>query len=410
MKDIPKISKEDYLDLVKTIKDAIDSNSVTGVELAALRFMDCGYEPDKPLEEKLREQDFSELQIFSLMQRYQRDITNEDITTLKVIEPSEYDGKPLPKISWTIKEMLPEGVAILSAPPKSHKSFFALQMAVAICTGTDFFGYETIKGDCIFFDLESNRNRPLNRLLGMYDTTDIKNLHLITSESCTHRLDNGFEEELVQLLIRYPNTKLVVIDVLQHIVSTGAREYSYFSDYNTIGKLNDIANRFRISILAVHHTRKMRDDSDDVCNVSGTSGITGAVTTIFMLSKDKRLDKKVRLLITGNDIKEINWVMHFDDKKLCWYCDGDAAAEELRVFNSRPEVRTVCHIMNNINEWSGSATDLSNEAVKLGFTTSSEDFGRFMKVSRNDFEKIGFKIDKVRRGDARIIQISRLVS
>lgn len=404
------MAEEQYLEFKEKLLSSVNNNEIGAIELAIVRFIDANYKPDMPIKEKLKEMGLTELQVHALLKLRQLDINEDVLDTLDVVEPSDYEDRPLPEISWTIKGMLPEGVSLLAAPPKFHKSFFAMQMAVSICSGTDFFGYETVKGDCIYFDLESNATRPLSRLRAMYSTTDIRGLHIVTGQSNVPRLGEGFEEALENLLLRYPNTRLVIVDVLQLISPSCGHDFSYAGDYNTIGLLNDIANRLRISILAVHHTRKMRDDNDAVNNVSGSIGITGAVTTIFMLSKDKRNDKNATLLITGNDIETIEWCMHFDDSQLRWCCDGEVAEVEMKAFLNHPVVKTILYLMKDYDEWTGSATELSEAAKTLGYDITPEDFGRYINGSNANFIKVGFTVSKQRRNDARMISIRHSVS
>ena len=129
-------------------------------------------------------------------------------------------------------------------------------MSVAVCNGFDFLGFGTVKGDVIYFDLESSKRRPLNRILDMYSTLDISGLHLVTADSNVRRLFNGFEEDLQNLLFTYPNTRLVIIDVFQRILPVISKDNLYSSDYTNINGLNAIASKYAISILIIHHTRK----------------------------------------------------------------------------------------------------------------------------------------------------------
>jgi len=407
MEQNQSLTPEQYQELKNALVAAVHDNSIGGVEMSIIRYINAFYKPDKSLEEKLIEMGFDELQTFALMQRFNMDINDYELHTVEVVNPSDYEGKPLPEIKWIINNMLSEGVSILAAPPKYHKSFLAMQLAVAVCNGTDFFGYPTNRGDVIYLDLESNKHRPLNRLKHMYDTTDINGLHIVTASSNIRRLDHGFDEDLTNLLIRYPNTKLVIVDILQNIVPQVTREYSYSSDYNTISLLNDLACRFRISIFAVHHTRKMRDDDDHINNISGSTGLTGAVSTIFIIAQDKRGADCASLLINGNDIEDISLSMHFDKEKLMWICDGDTATVMLDLFKEKVEAQTILNLMKSKSSWTGNATDLSVAAADLGYSISPEDFGRFIKFSTNEFNQLGYNISKVRRGDARTISISR---
>ena len=49
----------------------------------------------------------------------------------------------LPPQKWAIKNILPEGLTILAGSPKTGKSYFVLQIALAISTGGEVFGKHT---------------------------------------------------------------------------------------------------------------------------------------------------------------------------------------------------------------------------------------------------------------------------
>ena len=53
--------------------------------------------------------------------------------------------------------------------------------------------------------------------------------------------------------------------------------------------LKQLADRFGIAILVVHHTRKEKTD-DPFDRVSGSQGIAGTVDTLLVLTRDSRMD------------------------------------------------------------------------------------------------------------------------
>jgi len=396
--------------IIALLKENVNQDDYTGLTMSCIKYLDAFYLPDIPLDNKLEDLGYTKLQIASLIKRYSMSLTNEELETIPVIEPSAYENVELPKTQWAVTNMIPEGVSILAAPPKYHKSFFALQLGVSVCSGTSFLGYETVPGDCIYFDLESNKRRPLNRLKDMYNTLEIKGLHIITAQSGTRRLDEGFEEDLDNLLLRYPNTRLVIIDVLQYITPAKAKDNVYSSDYDTINRLNAIASYYRISILVVHHTRKMRDEEDPINNITGSTGLTGAVSTILQITQDRRVDKSATLFVTGNDIESRELIIHFDENELKWHCDGDAATIAQKAFAGRPEVQTISHLMKSTDIWTGSASELSSVAAELGYGISPELFGRFLSVSITELHTVGYEITKKRNEEQRLITISRYIS
>lgn len=402
---------ETYSQCKVFLTDAIRRNTLDFSIFGHLKFIDAYYKPDIPLEEKLSGMGFTKLQTHALITLYTMQIRNNNakLSTIPFINPSDYEGKELPSVEWAVENMIPDGVSILAAPPKYHKSFFALQLAVSVCNGMDFLGFNTIKGDCIYFDLESNPGRPLNRLKDMYDTLDIEGLHIVTAQSEVKRLESGFEEDLEMLLVRFPNTKLVIIDVLQYVTPIRAKDNIYSSDYDTISMLNNIAAKYKISILAVHHTRKMRDDSDPINNITGTTGLTGAVSSIIEIIQESRTSSSALLLLTGNDIETQELAIHFDTKTLKWICDGDAAEIAFKKFINRAESQSIIQLMDGRDSWTGSAADLSEFASDLNYEISAADFGRYIKLYKTEIQKMGFDIKQHRTSTIRTILLTHHV-
>lgn len=92
---------------------------------------------------------------------------SEDFKTFEVIttadtppEPQPLDlvelsSKQWPPTTWAVADMLPHGhVTLLSANGGVGKSTVALQMAVAVATGTEFLGQESTQGRVLVFSAE----------------------------------------------------------------------------------------------------------------------------------------------------------------------------------------------------------------------------------------------------------------
>lgn len=110
-------------------------------------------------------------------------------------------------IDWLVDKILPVGLSILGAPSKYYKSYMALGLCVAICQGAKFLGFDCTKHDCLYFDLESTKRRPKNRLDQIVGTGTKKpdNLHIITGDQSPGRIGEGFEEQVEYQLQKYPN-------------------------------------------------------------------------------------------------------------------------------------------------------------------------------------------------------------
>ena len=91
----------------------------------------------------------------------------------------------------------------------------------------------------------------------------------------------------------------------------------YASDYRDIGVLKALADKYRIAILLVHHLRKMNDD-DPMNMISGTTGLSGATDSNFVLRKSKRRENTATLYCTGRDIPYRELALEFDGEDHVW--------------------------------------------------------------------------------------------
>jgi len=96
---------------------------------------------------------------------------------------------------------------------------------------------------------------------------------------------------------------------------------TYQDDYNTAGQLKRLADDFGISVIVLHHLRKMRDEEDPLNEVSGTTGLTGAADTIITLRRARgKVDGILR--VTGRDVDEQEIALNFHEG--VWTSVGDA--------------------------------------------------------------------------------------
>ena len=86
------------------------------------------------------------------------------VPKLNPISAVDLNALDIPEIRWIAKELLPEGVALLSAPPKSYKSFMMLDLCVEVCRGGTFMNHQCNKSHVLYLDLESGKRRPRDRL------------------------------------------------------------------------------------------------------------------------------------------------------------------------------------------------------------------------------------------------------
>jgi len=192
-------------------------------------------------------------------------------------------------LQFAIDKILPHGIFVFAGSPKIGKSWLTLDMCQAISTGGKLWDFATTKGDTLYLALEDKYSRLQGRLTQMKaDSLDISRLHLTTA---SFGLQNGLLEQVHNFIAAYPATNFIAIDTLERIRDGGKDRDIYSCDYNDMSKLREITDKHKLTLLLVHHTRKMYDP-DPLNTVSGSTGLIGAVDGAFVLMKDKRTGTK----------------------------------------------------------------------------------------------------------------------
>lgn len=254
-------------------------------------------------------------------------------TGLKTITAAELKRKQFPAIKWAMPGLLPEGLTILAGRPKRGKSWMGLGIALAVASGGFALGKLKVEpGEALYLALEDNERRLQNRLavLQSQDPEISPRLHLVTDFP---PLQMGGMQDLLDWLDTHPAIRLVVIDTLGRILPSGKRNNNQFTDdYQFIGKLQKFAIDRAFALLIIHHIRKESADYA-LDRVAGTTGITGAADSVWVLDTGKG-DASAILHATGRDIEEQELALNFEHG--LWTLLGKA--EEVTISDERREI------------------------------------------------------------------------
>lgn len=260
----------------------------------------------------------------------------------------------LPPIRFVISHLLPQGLHVLAGAPKVGKSWLSLWLCLQVAKGKPAWEFPTTQGDVLYLCLEDSYSRIQNRLL---DITDDAPPNLFFS-TMSEKLHNGLEQQIERFLTSHPDTALIVIDTLQRIRGGVNDANPYASDYRDLGILKELADKHRIAILLIHHLRKMNDD-DPMNMISGTTGISGATDTNFVLRKSKRSSNSATLYCTGRDIEYRELLLEFDSAEHVWKLREDSVEQP-----SQPQDELVFFLSEFLNQrkcFTGTATELAEE-------------------------------------------------
>ena len=221
-------------------------------------------------------------------------------------------SQPLTPLNFVVDTLLSQGLHILAGSPKVGKSWLALWLAVTVAKGEAVWGMGVNQGTTLYLCLEDSTLRIQNRLFEITEDAPAS-VHFTTNSDT---LGKGLEEQLRAFLSEHPDTVLVIIDTLQMIRGTGY-DNTYANDYRDLSALKRIADAHGIAILLIHHLRK--ELADDVFSrISGTTAISGATDSNFVLRKSKRRENTATLYCTGRDIPYRELALEFDGEDHGW--------------------------------------------------------------------------------------------
>jgi RecA-family ATPase len=252
-------------------------------------------------------------------------------------------GNEYPEEISRIDGLLPySGVALLCGPCKSGKSYFVGLMFHCITTKSDFLGKTTNEGcPCLYLALEDSERRLKNRFKKMkIEPLD----ELLISTKWTY--DQKGIDNIKKFLEMCPSVKVIGIDTYGKFCQ-GRMEGSFQTDYDFMGQIKDISEKYNILIVFIHHTRKMPDENDIFNTISGSIGIQ-AVADVILLLQRNRNSTNAKLHITSRDFPEKVYDLVFDEN-CCWQM-----VDEAKNHASTPERQRILDILSDIDELSPS--------------------------------------------------------
>lgn len=309
-----------------------------------------------------------------------------------------YDTVYSPKAPL-IDGLLYGGTYLFVGAPKVGKSFAMAQIGYHISCGKDLWGKKVRQGTVLYLALEDNYQRLQARLYKMFGVNSNDNFHFTT---VAHNIGTGLERQLEKFVNEHSNVALIIIDTLQKVREAGSDKFSYANDYQIVTNLKRFADRFNLCILLVHHTRKqVADDSFDT--ISGTNGLLGAADGAFILQKEKRINNKATLNITGRDQQDQCLHLEFNPDNCIW----ELVEEETELYSEPKDelLEKISTLLSeNKPEWIGTATSMIE---KLELDLQPNMLTRKLNVSVSRLlNEYGIRYESSRTHDGRQIKLS----
>lgn len=264
---------------------------------------------------------------------------------------------PLEQLKFIVDGLIPQGLHILAGSPKIGKSWLSLWICLQVAKGEKVWGFETLKSEVLYLCLEDSFARIQSRLFEITDEAP-SNLHFaIMSDT----IGNGLEMQIENFIKDHKETRLIVIDTLQKVRSNATANVNpYAADYDDINAIKQLADKYKIAIVLVHHLRKT-GDSDPLNMISGTSGIAGSADTNFVLQKEKRIENRAMLICTGRDIEQRELMLEFNKKTFLW-----ELLEPIEIERSQVDelIILLSDFIKSVGIFTGTATELV-ESLKI---------------------------------------------
>jgi RecA-family ATPase len=271
---------------------------------------------------------------------------------LETFTARELQQMYIPPTQWICEGLIPRpGLGLLAGAPKAGKSWLVADLCAMVAEGRSFLGFKTNKTRALYISLEDSKGRMKSRIQkqsGGIDASD--NVDLCTSCGTT---STGLYDELETYIVEHPDAGLICIDVFQKIrsASGGSSTNAYQMDYNEVGRLKQFADNHNITLLLVHHLRKMKDDDDPFNQIAGSNGIFGTSDFAFVLQKEKRGDNTAMFHVTGRDIVENTYTLSFSRDLCIWLNQGNAdeiaRKRAQQEYEESPIVQTIKHIIKD---------------------------------------------------------------
>ena len=216
-----------------------------------------------------------------------------------------------PPIKWVVPGYIAPGLTILAGSPKMGKSWLILGIACALGVGGCVFSEVWVDPtEVLYLALEDTERRLKERLLRM-QAQPSELIHLRV------RWPSGQKalETLDYWMMAHPKTRAVFVDTLQRV--SGVEDNNNYSEtYTAVNGLKQIADKYGIAVVVVHHTSKTVR-SDFLHSVMGSVGLTGAADTIIAVERQRGQNIGI-MRVTGRDVDEVEIALRFDSDIGTW--------------------------------------------------------------------------------------------
>lgn len=324
---------------------------------------------------------------------------NQKMKSLEVDNLKNLAERQYEHIEPLVENLLPgKGVYLFCGASKIGKSYLAFDLGLHICSGKKFWNYDVNQTDVLYLCLEDDDESLQERMFSIAEEYS-ENFYFATGETFQ---PEHYIEQLDEQMQKHPNIGLIILDTLAAVrgtlTSTGN---AYQDDYNSMNKLHRFALKYSITILVIHHVRKLRsvDPFDDI---SGTNGLFGAADGAMIIRTEKFGDDTVKFYTRIRRMIPRVLTLEFETEELKWKLVEENAARDDRL-KSDPDLRKAVAYINEHGGYDGSASEFCRliEASKKPQSVCGKLFNRSRQL-----EKMGIYLERTRRNTGVFLHIT----
>jgi hypothetical protein len=238
-----------------------------------------------------------------------------------------------PPPSWLVPNVIPQGLTLLAGRPKAGKSFFALEVSLAVASGGYAFGsneHQCGQGKVLYCALEDTLSRLQRRVEGLLGNRVSPTTNLVVTNQLP-KMDEGGIESLNTWYQAYPDARLIVVDVLSKFKSHNRRQRGgtlYDQEYDVLSPLQEFTLQNNVSVFVVHHLTKRVNPDDVFDEISGSTALSAVPDTLLVL---KRIGNNATLHIKGRDIEQqqLGFVSEAVGDMCSWQLVGEVPEQQV---------------------------------------------------------------------------------
>jgi len=187
-----------------------------------------------------------------------RDFPGAAVAPLPVTRAADLPSAQ-PTAKWLVESLwAAEGVGVIGGTPKSCKTWLALDLAVAVASGSPALGRFPVPsaGPVLAYGAEDGPEQLRERLSAICRARNLcladLDLFLLTVPSL--RLDSALDRARLQATLERIRPRLLLLDPFVRLHRSD--ENSAADMAALLGELRDLQRRHRLAIILVHHLRK----------------------------------------------------------------------------------------------------------------------------------------------------------